>query len=99
MSDVDVGPAVSKAANVFILDLDAFAQCVAAHVLSRLGELSANRADSPWLNIDGAAEYLACSVERLRKLVARAEVPYHQATRGSRIFFNKHELDRWLLSL
>jgi len=49
-----------------------------------------------WMNIDTAARYLDCTPERVRKLVARREIPYHQEAPGCRIFFRRDELDTWM---
>jgi excisionase family DNA binding protein len=80
---------------VVAVDLGPLVDRIAAEVAVRL----AAPASSPWLDVNGAAEYLACSPERIRKLIARREIPYHQEGPGSRVFFNKGELDEWLFSL
>ena len=49
-----------------------------------------------WMNIATAASYLDCTPERVRKLVARREIPYHQEAPGCRIFFRREELDTWM---
>lgn len=49
-----------------------------------------------WMNVDTAAGYLDCTPERIRKLVARREIPYHQEAPGCRIFFRREELDTWM---
>jgi excisionase family DNA binding protein len=77
------------------VELGVLVERVAAALAARLEA----PASSPWLDVNGAASYLACSRERVRKLVARKEVPFHQEGPGSRIFFNRGELDEWLLSL
>lgn len=57
---------------------------------------SAGEAWPEWMNVDTAAGYLDCTPERIRKLVARREIPYHQEAPGCRIFFHRHELDTWM---
>ncbi len=54
---------------------------------------------SPWLGVQGAAEHLSCSEERIRKLIATRRIPFHQERAGGRVFLNRRELDEWLLNL
>ncbi len=75
------------------IDLGILVERIAAEVAARIGAPET----SPWLDVAGAAEYLSCSPERIRKLVARREVPFHQERPGGRIFLHKRELDEWLL--
>jgi excisionase family DNA binding protein len=49
-----------------------------------------------WMNVETAAAYLDCTPERLRKLIARREIPFHQEAPGCRIFFRRQELDEWM---
>ena len=49
-----------------------------------------------WMDIETAARFLDVSVERLRKLVARREIPFAQASEGRRVFFGQRELDAWM---
>jgi excisionase family DNA binding protein len=77
------------------VDLGLLVERIAAEVAARLAVPEA----SPWLDVAGAAEYLSCSPERIRKLIARREIPFHQERPGSRVFFHRRELDEWLLSL
>jgi excisionase family DNA binding protein len=49
-----------------------------------------------WMSVDTASRYLDCPVERVRKLVARREIPFAQEGPGCRIFFNRSDLDRWM---
>ena len=53
-------------------DLDRLAQLVAARLAERM---EARR--SPWLSAAEAADYLRCSLSRLRKLSMLGEVPVH----------------------
>lgn len=81
------------------LDLQEIATQLAAQLVETLGdELIGGRA-SPWMDIRRAADYLGCSVERVRKLVMARKVPFHQDQPGARIFFHRRELDEWLLGL
>jgi excisionase family DNA binding protein len=47
-----------------------------------------------WMNLETAAAYLDSSPERIRKLVARREIPYHQEAPGCRLSFKRHDLDQ-----
>jgi excisionase family DNA binding protein len=50
--------------------------------------------DSPWLTVPEAARYLGWPKGRLYKLTAARDVPYRK--HGSRILFQRQELDQWL---
>ncbi len=79
------------------VDADALSEYVAEKVAARLaGGFPA--APPPWLDVDGAALHLGCSTERVRKLVQRRAIPFHQERPGARLFFNRRELDEWLCS-
>ena len=45
----------------------------------------------PWLNVDLAAEYLACSKRRIYDLVGREAVVCHRD--GKRLLFRREDLD------
>lgn len=49
-----------------------------------------------WMSVDTAARYLDVSPERVRKLVARRELPFHQEGRGCRVLFSRSDLDDWM---
>jgi excisionase family DNA binding protein len=83
----------TRASFTVELDLEALAERVASLILERLDHEPA----SPWLDSPAAATYLCCSIERVRKLVSRREIPFHQAQTGGRVFFHRRELDEWLL--
>jgi excisionase family DNA binding protein len=86
----------TSANPVVQLDLTLLASAIARRVVDDLTAVLAVPSSSPWLDVAGAADYLACSPERVRKLVQRREVPFHQERRGGRVFLNRYELDRWL---
>lgn len=50
------------------------------------------------LNIEEAALLTGYSVSRLRKLVALNAIPYYKSTGGKFIYFNKMELENWMLA-
>jgi excisionase family DNA binding protein len=81
----------------FSLDSDQLAE-LAARVLELLhAELARSVEPWPdWMSIETASRYLDCTIERLRKLVARHQIPYHQDGPGCRIFFHRPDLDHWM---
>ena len=50
----------------------------------------------PWLNVKGAAMYLAATEDAIRGLVKRGRLPVHRTETG-RLLFRPEELDRWIL--
>jgi excisionase family DNA binding protein len=59
----------------------------------------ANRGDESWpewMGVPRAARYLDVSEERLRKQIARRQVPYYQEAPGCRISLRRSELDEWM---
>jgi excisionase family DNA binding protein len=49
---------------------------------------------SPWLDVSGAADYLATSTDAIYALVKRRQIPFHKAPNG-RLMFDRGELDGW----
>jgi excisionase family DNA binding protein len=79
--------------------LEQVVDAVAARVLERLeSQLSPGRAWPEWMNVETAANYLDVSPERLRKLQARREVPFHQEAPGCRVLYGRSDLDQWMNS-
>jgi len=76
--------------------LERLVDAVAARVLDRLA-LQADHVGWPrWMSVLTAARYLDVSEERIRKLVARREIPYSQHDAGCRIFFDRLAIDEWM---
>ena len=50
----------------------------------------------PWLNVEGAATYLATTEDAIRGLVKRKRLPVHRTETG-RLLFRPEDLDRWVL--
>lgn len=69
-------------------ELDALADKLAARVLDRVG--------SPWLDAKGAADYLSCSLSRVRKLTMLGHLPSHRD--GVRVLYRRDDLDRFVRS-
>lgn len=67
-------------------------------VLERIDAL-ATHDQREWFNVESAADYLDVSPERVRKLQARREIPYHQEAPGCRVLFRRVDLDEWMRSL
>ena len=64
--------------------------------VNRLADAIAARlaAPSPWLDAAGAAEYLSCSVSRIRTLTATRDLPVHHD--GRRPLYHRDELDEYV---
>jgi excisionase family DNA binding protein len=65
-------------------------------IAERTADLLAERMPDPaepYLDVDGAAEYLACKPHRIYDL-CRQGLPVHKD--GSRSLFRREDLDRWL---
>jgi excisionase family DNA binding protein len=56
--------------------LEHLADLVAAKVAARVD--GASTASSPWMTADGAANYLGCSVSRVRTLTVTGYLPHHR---------------------
>jgi excisionase family DNA binding protein len=70
-------------------------------LLERLADLIAARVNartsdhgSPWLTAEGAADYLGCSVSRIRTLTLTRELPHHRD--GRRALYHRDELDAYV---
>lgn len=69
---------------------DEFVDLVAARAAELLAAQSAE-ATSPWLNVDQAAEYLACSKQRIYDLCSERKVEFSKE--GSRTLFRREWLN------
>ena len=76
--------------------LDAIVAAVVARAIELLGAQLEQEAWPEWMSVEKAAKYLDVSPERLRKLQARREIPFHQEAPGCRVFFRRHDLDDWM---
>lgn len=65
-------------------------------IASRVADLIAARETSPWLNTEGAAEYMACPVSRIRKLTSTEELPSYKE--GGRRLYKRSELDAFIVN-
>ena len=73
--------------------LQALAEQVAAQVRELLETPQPN---SPWLDFDGAREYLRFSRDQLYKLTAAKAIPFRKKRGGQGLLFHRDELDRWV---
>lgn len=69
--------------------IEAVAQRAAQLVVAQLAT-----ADDAWLDVDGAARYLACKPKRIYDLTSQRRLPAHRD--GSRLLFRRSELDAYL---
>lgn len=68
-------------------------QALAELVAARVGE---RQPVSPWLDFEGAREYLRFSRDQLYKLTAARAIPFRKKRDGQGLLFHRGELDRWL---
>jgi excisionase family DNA binding protein len=54
------------------------------------------RVQSPWLTAAEAAEYLGCSLSRVRKLTMTRELPHEKD--GARVLYHRDALDGFVLA-
>jgi excisionase family DNA binding protein len=71
--------------------LDALAERLAPRLAARIGQ---GAPPNCWLDVDAAAEYLACPKSRLYALTSARRIPHHKD--GSRTLFRRDELDEWV---
>jgi excisionase family DNA binding protein len=75
---------------------DVLVGAAAARTLEHVEHKLEHEAWPEWLSVETAARYLDVSPERLRKLQARREIPYHQEAPGCRVLFRRRDLDEWM---
>lgn len=80
--------------SVIELLIDRLVEQVAAAVVARLENDSANRGDE-WFDSAQAAEYLGLHRDTLRRLAAARAIPTEQDGRGCKLFFRRSALDEW----
>ena len=52
--------------------------------------------ESPWLDFEGARQYLRFSRDQLYKLTAAKAIPFRKKRGGQGLLFHRDELDRWV---
>jgi excisionase family DNA binding protein len=76
---------------------DELMQALAEEVAARVAPtMSARRPVSPWLDFEGAREYLRFSRDQLYKLTAAKAIPFRKKRGGQGLLFHRGELDRWV---
>jgi excisionase family DNA binding protein len=73
--------------------VEALARSIAWQVTHDLG--GSREAETPWLDVDGAAAYLATTPAAIRGLVKRRQIPHHRPIGTKRLLFHRDELDAW----
>jgi excisionase family DNA binding protein len=91
---------VSTEANVhsaLLLELPpAWVDAVAARAVQLLLERQeADRVDAGFLDVAGAAEFLACPASRIYSLVSARRLPHHRD--GTRLLFDRTELRSYVI--
>ena len=72
---------------------------IADAVAERLRDGDLVPAHSPWLDVQGASDYLGMTPDAVRKAAQRGLLPAHQPFgKGSRYFFHHRELDEYLFA-
>jgi excisionase family DNA binding protein len=72
--------------------LDALADAIAGRVGDRLAtHTTVDATATPWLNVDQAAEYLACPPSRIYDLTQQRRLPVHKD--GGRSLYRRADLD------
>lgn len=72
-----------------------FVEAVAMRVADLLAERQAPVADEGFLDVNGAAAFLACPKSRVYALVSAGRLPHHRD--GSRLLFDRSELRAYVL--
>ncbi len=76
-------------------DLDTLARLLEPRLHTRLASAVVSQ-KAAWLDVEQAAEHLACPKSRLYALVSARRIPFEKD--GSRTLFDRVELDAWVRS-
>lgn len=76
--------------------IETIAAAVAERLLPALNSRPIQEPWPEWMAVETAARYLDVSPQRLRKLVAVRQIPFHQEGRGCRVLFRRGDLDEWM---
>jgi excisionase family DNA binding protein len=69
-------------------------EAVAERAAAIVAEQLADQVDTGFLDVAGAAEFLACGKDRVYALVSAKRIPHHRD--GSRLLFERAELRAWV---
>jgi excisionase family DNA binding protein len=75
---------------------DAVLDQIAQRVAQILTEATPESVDGGYLDVQGAADYLACGKDRIYALVSAREIPHHRD--GRRLLFDPAELRAYVLA-
>src|SRR3954463_7896256 len=75
--------------------LDALADRLADKLAARLAPPGALAA-TPWMSAQAAADYIGCSLSRVRKLTMLGDLPTHRD--GGRVLYRRDDLDAYIRS-
>ena len=75
--------------------LDMIAERVADKLAARLA-LPGAPAATPWMSAQAAADYIGCSLSRVRKLTMLGDLPTHRD--GGRVLYRREDLDAYIRS-
>jgi excisionase family DNA binding protein len=79
--------------------LDGLAAAIVERLAPMLAELGPSDRWPAFMSAETAAAYLDVSVERIRKLKDRREIPFIQEAPGHRVLFARGDLDAWMASM
>jgi len=75
--------------------LDALAERLADKLAARLAPPGVHAA-TPWMGAQAAADYIGCSLSRVRKLTMLGDLPTHRD--GGRVLYRRDDLDSYIRS-
>jgi excisionase family DNA binding protein len=75
--------------------LDTLADRLADKLVARLASPGAP-ASTPWMSAQAAADYIGCSLSRVRKLTMLGDLPTHRD--GARVLYRRDDLDAYIRS-
>jgi excisionase family DNA binding protein len=75
--------------------LDTLADRLADKLVARLAPLGTPAA-TPWMSAQAAADYIGCSLSRVRKLTMLGDLPTHRD--GGRVLYRRDDLDAYIRS-
>ena len=75
--------------------LDTLAERLADRLAARLAPPGAP-ATTPWMSAQAAADYIGCSLSRVRKLTMLGDLPTHRD--GGRVLYRRDDLDAYIRS-
>ena len=65
-------------------------------IKDNLNQLSLNQKE--WFNVNELSVYLSISPVTVYKYVHEKTIPFYKIPESSKLIFNKHEIDQWILN-